>query len=192
MPSLTPGSERRNKDCPERVSCKDAEANEDRSNAVKLNIDTRVREPKYLEDMPPSLGTCHGSVILEDGNPELTRDKYSHSSPTLRQSGVRMTSMLYANRLSSNLNNIRQPSRNIMESFPSSIKEELRIMRSGSNRLDVNSDRFVAKPAPVKISQATAVRERTVNRLPHASKGQPLYISILGKNPLNRENWDTT
>ena len=87
-----------------------------------------------------------------------------------------------------------KPSQKIIDGLSGSLKQQLKVLRSGHDLhrqnypFHLNSDRFVhLKQNHIRNDN----REKTVSSIPNAQKGQTLYISILGRNPLNKALHDS-
>ena len=86
---------------------------------------------------------------------------------------------------------VKKPSQQVIDGLSNSLKEQINVLRSGVDLkrpnypFHINNDRFVH----LKQSQTkndVRIKERTVSSIPNAQKGKTLYISILGRNPLNK------
>ena len=91
---------------------------------------------------------------------------------------------------------VKKPSQKIIDGLSNSLKEQLNVLRSGIDLkrpnypFQINGDRLVH----LKQSQTkndVRIKEKTVSSIPKAQKGKTLYISILGRNPLNKSLHDT-
>ena len=89
------------------------------------------------------------------------------------------------------VSDIKRPSQKIIDGLSNSLKEQINVLRSGldlkrSNYpFHINNDRFMhARQTHMKSD--IRVKEKTVSSIPKAQKGKTLYISILGRNPLNK------
>ena len=128
-------------------------------------IETLTHTTRYVS----SYHSCNGLNV----NPDMPPPNDFHKSPVC---------------------DVRRPSQKVIDGLSSSLKEQLSVLRSGLdlNRnncpnypFHINNDRFM-QMKPNQVKSDIRVKEKTVSSIPKAQKGKKLYISILGRNPLNK------
>jgi len=139
--------------------------NDERGTPKNEDIETLTHTARYVS----SYHSCKGLSV----NPDLPPPNDLHKSQ---------------------VSDVRRPSQKVIDGLSSSLKEQLSVLRSGLdlNRnncpnypFHINNDRFM-QIKPNQVKNDIRVKEKTVSSIPKAQKGKKLYISILGRNPLNK------
>ena len=162
----------------------------------------QIKDDAEDDDYDKEIGSagCSSSSLARESSPEWPNiGQAVPDSVNMQQLTAIFNPIEHATVFKDYLTDLRRPSQKIIDGLHGSLKEELTVLRSGSDKgrkhhsLSLGSDRFAdLKQRQARSDNRLAVKDKSVNSIPNMKNRKTLYISILGRNPLARESLNNT
>ena len=162
----------------------------------------QIKDDAEDDDYDKEIGStgCSSSSLARESSPEWPNiGQAEPDSVKMQQLTAIFNPIEHATVFKDYLTDLRRPSQKIIDGLHGSLKEELTVLRSGSDKgrkhhsLSLGSDRFAdLKQRQARSDNRLAVKDKSVNSIPNMKNRKTLYISILGRNPLARESLNNT